>query len=237
MFTQIDKRSGAQSLQEVKYTLADVVVAQLREEIISGKLGGGTMIAEIPTAERLGVSRVPVREALLVLEREGLLVFEQRGRCRVRTLTPRDMEEISAVRRLLEGESFRLAARHHTADDLVKLEANLDQMSRARTLARITLLDIEFHDLIVAAARQSRLQHLWQVMRGQIQLFTAELQREFEQKMQTVREVTLATHRKCLRVIRSRKEDAALEYGRQQFVKDLSGYKRLAAELTTDDDR
>ena len=70
----------------LKQTLSDGVAGQLREEIISGNLPPGAMLAEIPTAERLGVSRVPVREALLVLERDGLLVFDERGRCRVRAL-------------------------------------------------------------------------------------------------------------------------------------------------------
>jgi hypothetical protein len=74
-------------------------------------------------------------------------------------------------------------------------------------------------------------------MRGQIQLFTAVLQREFQQRMQTVREVTVATHRKCLRVIRSRREEAAMEYGRKQFVKDLHGYSQLAKDLKTEDDK
>ena len=73
----------------LKQTLGDGVARRLREEIISGNLLPGAMLAEIPTAERLGVSRVPVREALLVLERDGLLVFDERGRCRVRTLTAR----------------------------------------------------------------------------------------------------------------------------------------------------
>ncbi len=237
MTAQLTKRPDGKSVALVKDTLADGVVARLREEIIAGELAGGTKIAEIPTAERFGVSRVPVREAMLVLEREGLLVFEKRGRCSVRLLTPSDMEEISEVRQLLEGESFRLAARNHTARDLEMLEANIAQMARARTLARITLLDIEFHDLIVQAAHQSRLTHLWQVMRGQIQLFTAVLQREFEQRMQSVREVTVATHRQCLRVIASRKEEAAMDYGRKQFVKDLSGYQRLAQEMTADQDQ
>ena len=237
MSSQLIKQPVMQSSDEIKHTLAEGVVAQLREEIISGGLAGGMRIAEIPTAERLGTSRVPVREAMLVLEREGLLVFEKRGRCSVRQLTPRDMDEIYEVRLLLEGESFRLAARNHTLDDLEKLEDNIEQMARARTLARITLLDIEFHDLIVAATRQSRLQHLWQVMRGQIQLFTAVLQREFEQRMQTVREVTVATHRKCVRVIRSRREEAATEHGRKQFVKDLSGYERLSKELKAESEK
>src|SRR5262245_32598413 len=99
------KLPDAQPARRTPHTLAAIVVARLREEIIAGELSGGEMVAEIPTANRLGVSRVPVREAISVLEREGLLVSEKRGRSSVRLLSPRDMEEISEARMLLEGES------------------------------------------------------------------------------------------------------------------------------------
>ena len=200
-----------------KRTLADTVAQQLREEIVGGQLAPGSMVAEIPTAQRLGVSRVPVREATLVLERDGLLVFEARGRCRVRTLTARDFNEIYSVRLLLEVEAFKLAACNHTSDDLIRLEANIKLMARARSLARMTLLDIEFHDLILEAGRQTRLQHLWRVMRGQIQLFTAALQREYNQAKSTGPETTVASHLEALRIIKSRHEQAAEECARRHL--------------------
>jgi DNA-binding GntR family transcriptional regulator len=200
-----------------KYTLADSVAEQLREEIVGGQLAPGSRVAEIPTAERLGVSRVPVREATLVLERDGLLVFEARGRCRVRTLTARDFNEIYSVRLLLEVEAFKLAARNHTSDDLVRMEANIKRMARARSLARMSLLDIEFHDLILQAGRQSRLMHLWRVMRGQIQLFTAALQREYNQATSTGPETTVASHLEAVRIIKSRDEEAAEKCARRHL--------------------
>lgn len=199
---------------ESKQTLAESVANQLREEIISGQLAAGTMVAEIPTAERLGVSRVPVREATLVLERDGLLEFEGRGRCRVRTLTQVDLHEIYDVRLLLEMEMFRLAARNHTPHDLKAMRENIEQLKRARSLSQVTLLDIEFHDLVATAARQSRLSHLWRIMRGQIQLFTAYLQREVAQVKFAVREAAVSGHNDCLSIIESRDENAAAECAR-----------------------
>jgi DNA-binding GntR family transcriptional regulator len=200
-----------------KRTLADTVAEQLREEIIGGDLAPGSMLAEIPTAQRLGVSRVPVREATLVLERDGLLVFEARGRCRVRTLTARDFNEIYSVRLLLEVEAFKLAARNHTSADLERMEANIKLMMRARSQSRVTLLDIEFHDIIVEAGRQSRLQHLWRVMRGQIQLFTATLQREYNKANATGSETTIASHNEVVRVLKSRDEQAAEKCARRHL--------------------
>jgi DNA-binding GntR family transcriptional regulator len=200
-----------------KQTLGDGVAGQLREEIVSGDLPPGAMLAEIPTAERLGVSRVPVREALLVLERDGLLVFDQRGRCRVRTLTARDFEEIYDARLLLERESFRLAAMRHTAEQLAAMRRNIVRMQKARSVVRLTLLDIEFHELIVEAADHARIAHLWAIMRGQIQVFTASLQRQLFETLDSVRETSVVAHRECLDVIASRNAAAAAEAARKHL--------------------
>ncbi len=167
------------------------------------------MVAEIPTAQRLEVSRVPVREAMMVLGQDGLLVFEDNGRCHVRTLTPQDYEEIYSVRLMLETEGFRLAALHYTEDDLQGLRENIRQMERAKSLNRVTLLDIDFHDRIMEMGRQSRLMHLWSVMRSQVQLFTATLQREISSVITNIREVSVEAHLKCLRGIESSDPDMA----------------------------
>lgn len=184
-------------------TLSHRVASALREEIIAGELAPGEMIAEIPTANRLGVSRLPVREAALMLEREGLLVLEGRGRRRIRSLAAQDLAEILDIRLLLEPRLTALAAEFRTAGDLSALEENLERLASAKRLARVSLLDIEFHDLIATASRHSRLAHMWRVMRGQIQLFTAALQRQRQWAALAVRESTAAAHREILDRIRA----------------------------------
>lgn len=206
--TQSNKRQTELANTHSRLTLADNVVERIRNEIISGVLAPGTMLAEIPTAQRLEVSRVPVREAFRELEHDGLLVFEANGRCRVRTLTARDFDEIYNVRLMLETESFRLAALNHSEPDLKALRNNIRQLERVRSLNRMTLLDIEFHDQIMEMSRQSRLIHLWGVMRSQIQLFTAILQREIS-AIKNIRDISIEAHEKCLRGIESRDPNLA----------------------------
>lgn len=201
----------------LKQTLGDGVARRLREEIISGNLLPGAMLAEIPTAERLGVSRVPVREALLVLERDGLLVFDERGRCRVRTLTAHNFEEIYDARLLLERESFRLAAMRHTPEQMSAMQRSIARMERTRSIVRLTLLDIEFHELIVKAADHSRIAHLWAIMRGQIQIFTASLQRQLFGTAENVRDTSVAAHRECLEIIASRDAVGAAQAARKHL--------------------
>lgn len=193
-------------------SLARWVADDLREAILSGKLAPGEMVAEIPTAERLGVSRVPVREATLALEHEGLLVLQSNGRRRVRILSGDDFREIYSVRRMLEVEAFRLAAIHHTPSDIASLNANVGQMQKSRSLARLTFLDIEFHTLVAKASQNSRLLDLFLFIRGQIQLFTAMLQRELSQSKEEIQRITLDAHREGIAAIQSRDEGRAARF-------------------------
>lgn len=183
-------------------TLATQVTSILREEIVAGDLAPGELIAEIPTAQRLGVSRLPVREATSILEREGLLVLEGRGRRRIRSLNSRDLLEILEIRLLLETKLAALAAEHRSNDDLKALDENLEKTAKAGRLSQVSLLDIEFHDLIAVASHHSRLTHLWRMMRGHIQLFTASLQRQKFSEYRIVRESTATWHARILKYIR-----------------------------------
>ncbi len=83
---------------------------QLRELILSGELPGGARIAELAVVERLGVSRTPVRAALLRLEQEGLLEILPNGGYAVKTFTERDVSEAIELRGTMEGLLARLAA-------------------------------------------------------------------------------------------------------------------------------
>src|SRR4051812_6896316 len=87
----------------------DESLLRLRTEILEGTTEPGTLLAEAAVARQLGVSRVPVREALFALEREGLVEFSATGRAYVKDLTPEDFEELFVLRLTLEPIAARLA--------------------------------------------------------------------------------------------------------------------------------
>jgi len=111
--------------------------ARLRQEILRGELAPGDLLAESAVAVRLGVSRVPVREALFALEREGLVVFGPTGRAFVRELTSADFEELFALRLTLEPMAARLAA-PRVRVEASALDANIAATGRAKTIEEIT---------------------------------------------------------------------------------------------------
>lgn len=104
------------------------VTADLRQEIIAGSLRPGDRLVERELAERFGVSRVPVREAIRALVAEGFVHFETPRRTVVRRLTPHDVKELFELREALEVYAAGLAASRATPQDLAEVE---EQIGRA----------------------------------------------------------------------------------------------------------
>lgn len=98
--------------------LRGLINDQLRELIISGQAAPGDRLVESDLAERLGTSRVPVREALLELSKEGWVDLRPRQGARVHRPTEREVTEVFQVRAALEAETARLAARSIAQDEL-----------------------------------------------------------------------------------------------------------------------
>ena len=107
---------GTQNSAQVRALL------QLREMILAGELPGGTRIAELSIVEKLGVSRTPIRAALMRLAQEGLLEALPSGGYAVRTFSERDVLDAIELRGTLEGLSARMAA-ERTAPAMVLHEA------------------------------------------------------------------------------------------------------------------
>jgi DNA-binding GntR family transcriptional regulator len=130
--------------------------AAIKRAIIAGELAPGTIINEWALAERFGVSRTPVREALSMLGFEGLVENLPRAGYRITEMTVRDVQEGFHLREILECEGARLAAQHISAADLDKMDE--------RTLGYLSNLDAaynrEFHLTIARASRNQRLARL-----------------------------------------------------------------------------
>src|SRR3954468_17158081 len=139
-------------------TSVERALETLREEILRGALSAGDRLAEVELAERLGVSRTPVREALSRLSAEGLVEFAPNRGARVATWTVDELEGVFALRSLLEPQLTALAVPHATAADLDALDrlaarmVELGDRRRDRDLDELVPLNRAFHDRLVALA-------------------------------------------------------------------------------------
>ena len=101
--------------------LRDVVFNTLRKAILKGELKPGERLMEIALAERLGVSRTPVREAMRKLELEGLVVMIPRRGAQVANITEKDLNDVLEVRIALENLSIENACMRMTEEQLEEL--------------------------------------------------------------------------------------------------------------------
>lgn len=186
-----------------RQTLTQAVEARLRAEIIQGLHEPGTMLSEPVLSSALGVSRSPVREALLILERDGIVEFDERGRTRVANMTAADFEDLYLLRLAVEPMVAVHTAAEATAADYAALEANIAAMQHSGQVAEISQLDIEFHALLVEASRRPRLIATWRSLRPSLELWLGALHRRHEQLTGRVKEITIESHQELIETLRN----------------------------------
>jgi DNA-binding GntR family transcriptional regulator len=138
-------------------TVTDRALEILRERVLRGDFGEGEPLRQDAIASELGVSRIPVREALRQLEAEGLVIFNPHCGAVVSTLSLAEIEELFELRGLLESELLRQAVPLLTADDLARADAILDAYEAAferRDVAEWGALNWRFHSTLLSAANR-----------------------------------------------------------------------------------
>jgi DNA-binding GntR family transcriptional regulator len=151
--------------------LADEVADRIREAIFNGAYAPGAQLREVELASALDVSRGPVREALLRLEREGLVRSAWHRGATVTTLSPQDLAELDSLRSALEPLAVEQVIAHASDEEIAAIEQAAERMARVDDEHEMVRRDIEFHDLVYAAAQHRRLEEAWQAIRSQVHLF------------------------------------------------------------------
>lgn len=192
-----------------RQNLAEQVVAQLRNAITTGQFAPGASLAEPILAEQLGVSRSPVREALIQLEREGLICFDERGRTRVCSMTNEDFVEISSLRGSLESLGARWAAARWTPQHTTALRENIRQQENAPDLRELSRLDVDLHEYVLRVSDHQRLVAAWLIIRPQFEMWLAHIHRMQATLSFKPRQVTVSAHRRLLKVLASNSPDDA----------------------------
>lgn len=151
--------------------LADEVADRIREAIFSGIYAPGAPLREVELSSVLQVSRGPVREAVRVLEREGLVHCGWHRGTVVTTLSGEDAAELDSLRGALEDLAVEQVIAHASDDDLATIEKQAGLMDRATDPHAMVRLDIAFHDAVFAATGHRRLVAAWEAIRCQVHLF------------------------------------------------------------------
>ena len=184
--------------------LRDVVFNTLRQAILRGELKPGERLMEIQLANKLGVSRTPVREAIRKLELEGLVLMIPRKGAEVADISEKSLKDVLEVREALEA---RLACDKITKEGINRLkEAAQDFRSalKSNDITQMAEADVRFHDVICNATENQKLGQLLNNLREQMYRYRIEYLKD-----QHVYEKLLSEHEEIIRHIEKGEKDEA----------------------------
>ena len=187
---------------EKPLSIRDQVYTRIKDLILRGTLVPGERIIENQLAKQIGVSRTPVREALHVLEKEGLLEALPRVGYQVKETQWEEVEEICEIRKVIETLAARWAMQRLTPEQLLSLEHNLDEVEAEAKRGHpetFVELDADFHDTIARASGSRRLVEICQILRRHMNLYRIESVYEPENAMRAN-----AAHRRILECLKNK---------------------------------
>ena len=151
--------------------LRDVVFNTLRQAILRGELKPGERLMEIQLANKLGVSRTPIREAIRKLELEGLVLMIPRKGAEVADITEKSLRDVLEVREALEELAVRLACDKIKEEELEELKEAAQEFKETldcEDVTRFAEADVKFHDIIYRTTDNERLIQLLYNLREQM---------------------------------------------------------------------
>ena len=187
--------------------LRDVAFQKLRQGILRGELLPGQRLMEIQLAEQLGVSRTPVREAIRMLEQDGLAVMIPRRGTVFSKVSGKNLRDVLEVRRALEELAVDLSCARMVEEDFRKMHEANEKFAGTLSGEDITEMaeaDEKFHDLIYQASDNMRLLQLEMQMREQMYRFRIEHLKE-----KSKRERLVEDHNVIIRALEKRDAEAA----------------------------
>ena len=195
--------------------LRDVVFNTLRQAILKGELEPGERLMEIQLAERLGVTRTPIREAIRKLELEGLVLMIPRKGAEVAKISARSLRDVLEVRRALEELAIELACQRMSEEDVGNLQKAQEDFKKAIAegdAMKIAETDEHYHDVIYEGTQNAKLIQMLNNLREQMYRYRLEYIKDEDK-----RKILVLEHEKILKTVRERKVAEAKEAVREHI--------------------
>lgn len=203
-------RLGSRRSEAVREpTAGDALVDRLRAEITDGKRPLGSRLSDKQIALEAGVSRTPVREALLQLENEGLVVIKPQSGTFVFDLTDVELRQICDARAVLESGALRLLHADPSDEALAELDRLIEASAAAQDAGdsrAFDHLDCLFHETLIAATGNAYLKRSYLAIASQLRALRQRMPRSAERRARALRQ-----HREIVRLARSGQLDRAID--------------------------
>lgn len=205
--------------------LRNVVFNTLRDAILRGDLQPGERLMEIHLAKKLGVSRTPVREAISMLEQEGLAVTYPRRGAQVARMTVKDLDDVLEIREVLDTLAASLACRNMNSDDINNLAAactDFEKATRGNDIREVVRTDEAFHNVIYEASGNPRLRAILLNLKGQMYRFRFEYVKDKSNYPFLIKE-----HKDILEALKTRNEEEVIKHTKKHLVNQMESVRQV----------
>ena len=212
--------------------LRDVVFNTLREAILKGELKPGERLMELQLASKLGVSRTPIREAIRMLEQEGLAVTVPRKGAEVARMTEKDMEDVLQIRDALDELAASIACEQISEEELAELRHTMhefEESTKTGDVKRIAEADVRFHDIIYHATRNVKLENMLNNLREQMYRYRVEYLKD-----ETIYPRLLKEHKDIAESLRRKDKSRASETMREHVKNQAEAVKDMIRQQEQD---
>ena len=212
--------------------LRDVVFQTLRGAILKGDLKPGERLMELQLASKLGVSRTPIREAIRMLEQEGLAVTIPRKGAEVAKMTEKDMEDVLQIRLSLEALAVRLSCENITPAALQELKVameDFEEKTKSSQFVEMAKADVKFHEILYKASNNPKLQQLLSNLREQMYRYRVEYLKD-----ETIYPRLLKEHKDIAESLRRKDKSRASETMREHVKNQAEAVKDMIRQQEQD---
>ncbi len=204
--------------------LRDVVFNTLRQAILKGEMEPGERLMEITLANKLGVSRTPIREAIRKLELEGLVNMIPRKGAVVASISEKDMRDVLEVRITLEELAVKLAIKNMEEEDIDMLRRAGHAFEKAvisHDIVAIVDADVAFHDIIYNKTNNNRLIQIINNLREQMYRYRLEYVKDAR-----THSILINEHNDIIECLKRKDVEAAKEAVREHIGNQERGIVR-----------
>lgn len=205
--------------------LRNVVFNTLRDAILRGDLQPGERLMEIHLAKKLGVSRTPVREAISMLEKEGLAVTYPRRGAQVAKMTVKDLDDVLEIREVLDTLAVSLACHNISPEDIDRLEEackDFERATKGNDIREVVRADEAFHNVIYEASNNPRLRTILLNLKGQMYRFRFEYVKDKSNYPFLIRE-----HKDILEALKARDEEEVIKHTKEHLVNQMDSVREV----------
>lgn len=208
--------------------VAQFIAEQLERMILDGTLAPGHRLVQTDIAERFGVSRLPVRDALQILEKKELAVNQPRRGMIVRPIEAKEVRELFELRLVLEGYAFSISAPLLAESDLERAERLVGQQEATDDFVQLMGIDEQFHLLLLTRFDNSEaMKHIGQVWRR------IKVMRSFARDVRDWKAHSVESHRQILSMLRGKKFkeaqqclESGIRRGRDEILEQVAVLNR-----------